>query len=207
MGKAYIRVRRAVPRHRRAGFFKGDMCREAGGAAGWGEPTQQGGSANLHFYYVCRRCGRTCGSGTRTRRRKKCLPERSRTLGKNCPRVQEPHVPATPSGSNSAFRMGRAKDLRKRYEAEAKERQKESGKCHGRGKVVENLPQPIPGARSRDALGKQFGISGRTAENNSPQPHLRPSATYPDISPIRPSNAQMRHLRRFWGMPWFFARK
>ena len=111
MGKAYIRVRRAVPRHRRAGFFKGDMCREAGGAAGWGEPTQQGGSANLHFYYVCRRCGRTCGSGTRTRRRKKCLPERSRTLGKNCPRVQEPHVPATPSASNSVSAAGRRKQF------------------------------------------------------------------------------------------------
>lgn len=63
---------------------------------------------------------------------------------------------------------GRAKDLRKRYEAEAKERQKASGGDRKSGRsVVENLPEPIPGARSRDALGKQFGISGRTAERGT----------------------------------------
>lgn len=54
---------------------------------------------------------------------------------------------------------GRAREL---YDAQAKERQKESGKTHGRGKVVEHLPQPIGMGSARDAAGKAVGVSGKS---------------------------------------------
>lgn len=61
---------------------------------------------------------------------------------------------------------GRAKDLRKRYEAEAKERQKEHGGT-APGKNTCGKVTTSESSRSRDALGKQFGISGRTAERGT----------------------------------------
>lgn len=54
-------------------------------------------------------------------------------------------------------------DVLKGLEAEdkqAKARQVQSGQEHGRGKVVENLPQPIQDtARARDAVGKAVGAN------------------------------------------------
>jgi hypothetical protein len=52
------------------------------------------------------------------------------------------------------------------YDRQAKERQREAGKNHGRGKVVENLPQanPDPG-RARDQAGKVVGVSGKTIDH------------------------------------------
>ena len=58
---------------------------------------------------------------------------------------------------------GRAKELRKRYEAEAKEKRKRKPA----DSVEEKLPQQKRNPQSRDALGKQFGISGRTAERGA----------------------------------------
>lgn len=56
----------------------------------------------------------------------------------------------------------RAREL---YDQQAKERQREAGKTHGRGKVVENLPQAIPaGDNARDAAGKAVGVSGRSVD-------------------------------------------
>lgn len=48
------------------------------------------------------------------------------------------------------------------YKGLAKERQKEAGKNHGRGKVVENLPPPNsdPG-KARDQAGAAVGVSGK----------------------------------------------
>lgn len=56
----------------------------------------------------------------------------------------------------------RARDL---YEFQAKERQKEAGKTHGRGKekVPANLPEPIKGD-ARDQLGKAVGVSGKSID-------------------------------------------
>ena len=50
------------------------------------------------------------------------------------------------------------------YDRAAKERQSESGKVHGRGKVVENLPPPIDSGKSRDATGKAVGVSGKSID-------------------------------------------
>lgn len=69
---------------------------------------------------------------------------------------------ATMTPSERALAAAKAREL---YDRQAKERQKESGKHHGRGKeqVMENLPQPNPGA-SRDQVGKVFGVSGKTVD-------------------------------------------
>lgn len=54
---------------------------------------------------------------------------------------------------------------REMYDRLAKERQKDSGKNYGKGKVVENLPQPTPDSgKARDQVGKVFGVSGKTVE-------------------------------------------
>lgn len=58
----------------------------------------------------------------------------------------------------------KATGLRDKLEAEAKDRQKESGKTHGRGKVVENLPPPISAGKTRDAIGKVVGVSGKSID-------------------------------------------
>lgn len=52
------------------------------------------------------------------------------------------------------------------YDQQAKARQIESGKEHGRGKVPENLPEPIAKANTdaRDAAGKAVGVSGKTVD-------------------------------------------
>lgn len=56
--------------------------------------------------------------------------------------------------------------MRKRYEAEAKERHEKLSGRPSKNKPMENFPQ-VSGGTSRDALGKQFGISGRTAERGT----------------------------------------
>lgn len=50
------------------------------------------------------------------------------------------------------------------YDRQAKERQQESGKVHGRGKVPANLPEPIESGDSRDAVGKAVGVSGKSID-------------------------------------------
>lgn len=60
-----------------------------------------------------------------------------------------------------AMVAARAKEM---YVAAAKERQIESGKNHGRGKVPENLPDPIDHGDARDAAGKAVGVSGRSVD-------------------------------------------
>lgn len=50
------------------------------------------------------------------------------------------------------------------YDEQAKQRQKEAGKSHGRGKVVENLPQANAGT-ARDAVGKAVGVSGKSIDH------------------------------------------
>ena len=65
---------------------------------------------------------------------------------------------------------GRAKDLRKRYEAEAKTAQAEGQKAGGKARhnqLPGNVSRKQTECRSRDALGRQFGISGRTAERGT----------------------------------------
>ena len=60
---------------------------------------------------------------------------------------------------------------------EAKKRQVEAGEVYGRGKVVENLPQPNSESASRasDEAGAMLGVSGRTVRdakyvaNNDPE--------------------------------------
>ena len=62
---------------------------------------------------------------------------------------------------------GEADELQERYEKEALDRKGEGGKKAGRGrpqKDVATSPHPIVGRKSRDDLGKAFGVSGRTAE-------------------------------------------
>lgn len=54
--------------------------------------------------------------------------------------------------------------VRSVYDAQAKARKVESGKEHGRGKVPENLPEPIPRSDARDAAGKAVGVSGKTVD-------------------------------------------
>jgi hypothetical protein len=51
------------------------------------------------------------------------------------------------------------------YDRQAKERQKEAGKVHGRGqtKVPVNLPEPISGD-ARDHAAKAVGVSGKTVD-------------------------------------------
>jgi hypothetical protein len=51
---------------------------------------------------------------------------------------------------------------REHYDKLAKERQKQSGKVHGRGKekVVETVSQPIDSGRARDLAGQAVGVSG-----------------------------------------------
>lgn len=51
------------------------------------------------------------------------------------------------------------------YEKQAKERQKEAGKVHGRGmeKVPVNLPEPISGD-ARDQAAKAVGVSGKSID-------------------------------------------
>jgi hypothetical protein len=53
--------------------------------------------------------------------------------------------------------------VREMYDKAAKDRQKEAGKQHGRGKekVVEKVPQPNDGTKSRDAAGKAVGVNGK----------------------------------------------
>lgn len=62
---------------------------------------------------------------------------------------------------------GNADRLYDELKKEAKEREKAGGKLAGRGrpqKGKEKLPYPKDKGQSRDKLGKQFNISGRTAE-------------------------------------------
>jgi ParB family chromosome partitioning protein len=54
--------------------------------------------------------------------------------------------------------------IREAYDEEAKQRQVESGKHHGRGKVVENFPQPIDAGRARDQAGQAVGVSGKSID-------------------------------------------
>lgn len=54
----------------------------------------------------------------------------------------------------------RCRDL---YDRAAKERQKDAGKHHGRGKVPENLPD-ANSTDARDAAGKAVGVTGRTVD-------------------------------------------
>ncbi len=49
------------------------------------------------------------------------------------------------------------------YDRQTKERQKEAGKTHGRGRVPANLPEPIH-ADARDQAGKAVGVSGKTID-------------------------------------------
>ena len=65
---------------------------------------------------------------------------------------------------------GEADELQKRYEKEALDRKGEGGKKAGRGrpqKDVATSPHPIVGRKSRDDLGKAFGVSGRTADTTT----------------------------------------
>ena len=48
---------------------------------------------------------------------------------------------------------------RKFYDQQAKERQQDAGKIHGRGKVPVNLPEANH-IDSRDAAGRAVGVSG-----------------------------------------------
>lgn len=52
---------------------------------------------------------------------------------------------------------------REAYDRQAKERQREAGKTHGRGqgKVVENLPQANDTGKARDQAAKAVGVSGK----------------------------------------------
>ena len=64
--------------------------------------------------------------------------------------------------SQCAIASGKAEKASGTQEKLAKERQKQSGKTHGRGqKVVANCPQAIE-PKARDQAGKAFGISGKT---------------------------------------------
>ena len=56
--------------------------------------------------------------------------------------------------------------VREMYDREAKERQKEAGKQHGRGmeKVPVKVPGPIPND-SRDAAGKAVGVNGKYVDH------------------------------------------
>ena len=56
---------------------------------------------------------------------------------------------------------GRARAI---YDQQAKERQQDAGKIHGRGKVVANFPQPNDSSRSRDAAGRAVGVSGKSVD-------------------------------------------
>jgi len=66
------------------------------------------------------------------------------------------------TASQRAMAAARTKEI---YEEQAKERQKESGKIHGRGKekVVENFPQPISG-KARDQAGEALNVSGKSVD-------------------------------------------
>lgn len=56
-------------------------------------------------------------------------------------------------------------DAREMYAEQAKARQVESGKIHGRGKVVDNCPQPIEGqGKARDKAGAAVGVSGKAVD-------------------------------------------
>jgi hypothetical protein len=67
----------------------------------------------------------------------------------------------------------RAKKLRRRYEAEAKKRQKAAGGDRRSGKSVqEHVPEP-KGVQARDELGKAFGVSGRSMRAAWPSPLRR----------------------------------
>jgi hypothetical protein len=61
--------------------------------------------------------------------------------------------------SQKAMVAARVRDL---YDRQAKERQQEAGKVHGRGKVPANLPEPITAGDARDQAGKAVGVSGMT---------------------------------------------
>ncbi|MFO0806248.1 MAG: hypothetical protein U0791_24355 [Gemmataceae bacterium] len=63
------------------------------------------------------------------------------------------------------FRIEQARTKRE-GDRQAKERQQAAGKQHGRGKVVESLPQPISAdsGKARDAVGKLFGVSGKSVD-------------------------------------------
>jgi hypothetical protein len=62
----------------------------------------------------------------------------------------------------------RASTLREKYAAEAKERMSEGGKVAGKGRpkqAVENLPPSnADSGKTRDQLGKLFGVSGKTVD-------------------------------------------
>jgi len=64
--------------------------------------------------------------------------------------------------SQRAYIGANAYDL---YEKEAKKRQKDAGKSHGKGqpKVKETVPEPISG-QARDKAGKAVGVSGKTID-------------------------------------------
>ncbi len=64
--------------------------------------------------------------------------------------------------SQLAMVGARARDI---YDRQAKERQKDSGKVHGRGKekVPVNLPEPFK-ADARDLAGKAVGVSGKLVD-------------------------------------------
>jgi ParB-like chromosome segregation protein Spo0J len=55
--------------------------------------------------------------------------------------------------------------MREIYDRQAKERQVESGKNHGKGKVPVNLPEPISKGDSRDIVGKLVGVSGKSIDH------------------------------------------
>ncbi len=52
------------------------------------------------------------------------------------------------------------------YDELAKQRQRDSGKVHGRGKekVPVNLPEPIKPGDARDQVGEKVGVSGKTID-------------------------------------------
>lgn len=65
--------------------------------------------------------------------------------------------------SQAAMVGARARDY---YDRQAKERQKEAGKNHGRGqtKVPVNLPEPISNGDARDHAAKAVGVSGKSID-------------------------------------------
>jgi hypothetical protein len=69
----------------------------------------------------------------------------------------------TPTQASMA--AAKATALRQKYAQQAKERQREAGKVHGRGKekVPVNLPEPMAGD-TRDQLGQKFGVSGKSVD-------------------------------------------
>lgn len=104
---------------------------------------------------------------------------------------------------------GRAREM---YDAAAKERQKQSGKEHGRGKekVPVNVPEPIKGD-SRDAVGKAIGVSGKTAgamlakmekQNGRPKKNGNVALQLSDLGIER---MQSHRWQRIAGPPWAAA--